>query len=231
MPKIEKAPTAHRSSISTVSAVGASTRSSSWSAQDDEKLIQARTQGLNWNQIAPKHFPNKSPNACRKRHERLMERMNAEQWDGVKLDVLAQAYMEVRREMWSVLAARVGEKWQLVETKCMEKGFKNLSQAARSAWKKQGFHEQGTYADHEDSAIGVSDLDEESDDHHREMAMPVAPTHFHQYPGSYPSQQQRVPSIQSMLHQHAMQYAPHQLVQPHPHSHTQPQSAFNSSTN
>jgi hypothetical protein len=46
-----------------------------------------------------------------------MERMNAEQWDGVKLDVLAQAYMEVRRDMWSLLAARVGEKWQLVETK------------------------------------------------------------------------------------------------------------------
>lgn len=46
-----------------------------------------------------------------------MERMNAEQWDGVKLDVLAQAYMDVRREMWSLLAARVGEKWQLVETK------------------------------------------------------------------------------------------------------------------
>jgi hypothetical protein len=117
MPKIEKAPIAHRSSISTASAAGGSTRSSSWSAQDDETLIQARTQGLNWNQIAPKHFPNKSPNACRKRHERLMERMNAEQWDGVKLDVLAQAYMEVRREMWSLLAARVGEKWQLVETK------------------------------------------------------------------------------------------------------------------
>lgn len=47
-----------------------------------------------------------------------MERQNAEQWDGgVKLDVLAQAYMEVRREMWSILAARVNEKWQLVEQK------------------------------------------------------------------------------------------------------------------
>lgn len=46
-----------------------------------------------------------------------MERQNAESWDGVKLDVLAQAYMDVRREMWSLLAARVGEKWQLVETK------------------------------------------------------------------------------------------------------------------
>ncbi|UPX13943.1 lipoamidase activity, variant 2 [Ascochyta rabiei] len=224
MPKTEKAPIAHRSSISTASAAGGSTRSSSWSAQDDEALIQARTQGLNWNQIAPKHFPSKSPNACRKRHERLMERMNAEQWDGVKLDVLAQAYMDVRREMWSLLAARVNEKWQLVETKCMEKGLKNLSQAARSASKKQGF--QGTYADHEDSAIGVSDFDEESDDHHTEMVMPVASAQYPQYAGSYPSQQQRVPSIQSMLHQHSMQYASHQLVHPHTHAHTQPQSAF-----
>jgi hypothetical protein len=46
-----------------------------------------------------------------------MERQNAEQWDGVKLDVLAQAYMEVRRDMWKILAERVGEKWTLVETK------------------------------------------------------------------------------------------------------------------
>jgi hypothetical protein len=46
-----------------------------------------------------------------------MERQNAEQWDGVKLDVLAQAYMDARRDMWSILAARVGEKWQLVEQK------------------------------------------------------------------------------------------------------------------
>jgi hypothetical protein len=46
-----------------------------------------------------------------------MERQNAEQWDGVKLDVLAQAYMDCRREMWSILAARVGEKWTTIEQK------------------------------------------------------------------------------------------------------------------
>lgn len=54
--------------------------SSSWSAKDDETLIQARAQGLNWNQIAMKHFLQKTPNACRRRHERLVERQNAEQW-------------------------------------------------------------------------------------------------------------------------------------------------------
>lgn len=116
----------------------------------------------------------------------------------------------------------------------MEKGLKNLSQAARSAMKKHGF--QGTYADHEDSAIGVSDFDEESDEHHTEMTLPVAtashyPSAQLQYPGTFPPQQQRVPSIQSMLHQHPMQYASHQLVPSHPHTHTQPQSAFTSTTN
>ncbi|KAI0576258.1 Myb-DNA-bind-6 multi-domain protein [Pyrenophora tritici-repentis] len=202
----------HRLSVSTASAAGGS-RSSSWSTRDDETLIQARAQGLNWNQIGPKHFPNKTPNACRKRHERLMERQNAEQWDGVKLDVLAQAYMEVRRDMWSILAARVGEKWQLVETKCMEKGLKNLTQAYRSAQKKL---ENGTYHDHDDSGVGVSDLEEEQEDHHVDMSsmssMPAIPeAHYTTYP-SYPthSHQPRVPSIQSMLH--PMQH-PHPMQQ------------------
>jgi hypothetical protein len=118
MPKNDKAHTSHRNSVSTASAAGGGTRSSSWSSKDDQILMQARAQGLNWNQISPKHFPSKTANACRKRHERLMERQNAEQWDGgVKLEVLSQIYMEVRREMWIILAARVNEKWQLVEQK------------------------------------------------------------------------------------------------------------------
>lgn len=73
-----------------------------------------------------------------------MERQNAEQWDGVKLDVLAQAYMEVRREMWSILAARVGEKWTLVETKvCVVPSqklcdfpFETPAHGLISAWKR-----------------------------------------------------------------------------------------------
>lgn len=46
-----------------------------------------------------------------------MEKQNAEQWDGVRLDILAEAYMEVRSEMWRILGAKVNEKWQLVEQK------------------------------------------------------------------------------------------------------------------
>lgn len=137
MPKIDKAPTSHRNSVSTASAAGGGTRTSSWSAKSDETLIQARAQGFNWNQIAPKHFPDKTANACRKRHERLMERQNAEQWDGVKLDILARAYMDCRREMWSILAALVGEKWTLVEQKVYCTPFLSESRSnSSSAWRK-----------------------------------------------------------------------------------------------
>lgn len=118
MPKVERTSSLHHP-VSTAAAAGSGpgVRSSSWSQHDDDTLIKARASGLNWNQISPKHFPQKSANACRKRHERLMEKQNAEQWDGVRLDVLAAAYMEARAEMWRILGNKVGEKWQLVEQK------------------------------------------------------------------------------------------------------------------
>ena len=88
-----------------------------WSAADDEILLRARASGLNWQPIANKHFPNKTANACRKRHERLIERRNAEDWDNVKFEQLAQEYMACRREMWEILASRLGERWPVVEAK------------------------------------------------------------------------------------------------------------------
>jgi hypothetical protein len=76
----------------------------------------------------------------------------------------------------------------------MEKGLKNLNQAWRSAQKKQGTYEDG----HMDSGIGHSDLDEETE------RLPSAtlsdiPENAFSYPPSYPTTQQRMPSIQNML--------------------------------
>ncbi|MCJ1283770.1 hypothetical protein MMC26_003101 [Xylographa opegraphella] len=102
-----------------------------WSPMDDELLKQARAQNMNWAPIATKYFPHKTPNACRKRHERLMEKKNAENCDGVKFEELARAYVECREQMWKILGDKVGEKWQHVETKCMEKGLKTIISAAR----------------------------------------------------------------------------------------------------
>ena len=81
--------------------------------------MEARAQGQNWTPIAHNLFPDKTPNACRKRHERLIvQRRQTQDWDGVKLEQLAMAYTEVREQMWTLLANRLGgERWQTVEAK------------------------------------------------------------------------------------------------------------------
>ncbi|RMY54040.1 hypothetical protein D0865_04942 [Hortaea werneckii] len=107
-----------------------------WSAADDEILLQARASGLNWQPIANRHFPNKTANACRKRHERLIERRHVEDWDAEKLELLAREYMICRREMWETLANRIGERWAVVEAKCMEKGLRTLQATARTAHRR-----------------------------------------------------------------------------------------------
>ena len=113
-----------------------------WTPENDELLMRARQQGLNWQPIASKHFPDKTSNACRKRHERLMEkRNNADNWDGVKMDKLSKAYLELREQMWKILADRVGEKWQSVEAKVCHPTYepKTTTSAANmtsSAWRK-----------------------------------------------------------------------------------------------
>ncbi|CZT04578.1 related to DRPLA protein [Rhynchosporium agropyri] len=106
--------------------------SGAWTSQDDQTLMAARSSGMNWAPIQQSYFPTKTPNACRKRHERLMERRSADDWDGLKLEGLAKTYMDMRKEIWGPLAAQAGEKWNVVEAKCMSQGLKNLQTAARS---------------------------------------------------------------------------------------------------
>lgn len=90
--------------------------SGAWTPQDDQTLLQARQQGLNWAQIQSSYFASKTPNACRKRHERLMERKGADDWDQRKLERMAKEYMSLRKEIWQPLATRTGEKWNIVES-------------------------------------------------------------------------------------------------------------------
>ncbi|KAL8677957.1 MAG: hypothetical protein Q9186_005655 [Xanthomendoza sp. 1 TL-2023] len=111
--------------------------STPWSPASDDQLMRARQQGLNWSAIADTYFPNKTSNACRKRHERLMEKRNAiGDWNGVKFEEVARVYREVREDMWRILADRVNEKWSVVESKCMERGLKNLASMGRAATRK-----------------------------------------------------------------------------------------------
>lgn len=91
--------------------------SGAWTAQDDQTLLAARAAGQNWSQIQTNYFPAKTGNACRKRHERLMERKGANDWDTRKMEQMSKEYMSMRKEIWSPLAQRCGEKWNVVEQK------------------------------------------------------------------------------------------------------------------
>jgi hypothetical protein len=96
-------PTQHRAS------------SGAWNQDDDRMLLSLRAMGKNWNQIQRDAFPTKTGNACRKRHERLMERRGQNDFDNRKLERLSKEYMSMRKEIWQPLAARCGEKWNVVE--------------------------------------------------------------------------------------------------------------------
>ena len=89
--------------------------SAAWSQQDDELLMQLRAEGLNWGPIST-HFPSKTANGCRKRHERLMEKKSAESWGGIKIEALGEAYLKCREAVWKILADATGLNWQLLES-------------------------------------------------------------------------------------------------------------------
>ena len=92
--------------------------SSSWTPENDELLMKARRQNLNWQPIAAKYFPDKTANACRKRHERLMEkRYQHDDWEVAKTKTVAKAYTDTRAQLWKPLADQVGVQWQTVEAK------------------------------------------------------------------------------------------------------------------
>ncbi|KAF2848098.1 hypothetical protein T440DRAFT_176910 [Plenodomus tracheiphilus IPT5] len=105
-----------------------------------------------------------------------MERVNDEEVDGIDLDDLAREYRRVRREMWNQLAVRVGENWSLVEAKCMKQGVGNL--------------------------MRHDDLTSTLPSPHRlpELPQQINPSFQSMlHPKQYTSQQQQVPSIQSLL--------------------------------
>lgn len=86
-----------------------------WSTEEDEILCDYRTRGFGWSQIQEKHFPGKSANACRKRHERLMTKRRSTDWDESRLENLAVSYRQMRQQIWGPLADSLGEKWEHVE--------------------------------------------------------------------------------------------------------------------
>ncbi|KAL7807522.1 hypothetical protein V8C44DRAFT_367437 [Trichoderma aethiopicum] len=206
--------------------------SGAWNPQDDQQLLQARMQGLNWNQIRDQYFQSKTPNACRKRHERLMERRGADDWDARKMQTLAKEYMSMRKEIWSGLAARTGEKWSVVEAKCMSNGLKNLQSAARAASRRDRLETGASLTGYDDdsgiSGIGLTPVDE-LDASYSSPATSSSGAHSFSSSASYHhhhQQQQQQQHHQSQLPHHQQQH----LQPPHSHSHLHPHSQHHQSS-
>ena len=104
-----------------------------WTSEEDDVLCTFRSQGFGWGQIQERHFPTKSANACRKRHERLMTKRRSTEWDEVRLDSLAVQYHKMRAQIWSGLAKELGEKWEHVEKAVSLSMFESSSRYADSS--------------------------------------------------------------------------------------------------
>ena len=79
--------------------------------------MDAKGSGLGWNEIHQKFFPNKSGNACRKRHERLMVKLRTTDWDDQRIRRVMNEYNAagLRQDFWTQIARRLGERWEDVE--------------------------------------------------------------------------------------------------------------------
>ncbi|TAQ87031.1 hypothetical protein B7494_g4670 [Chlorociboria aeruginascens] len=180
--------------------------SGAWNPNDDQTLMAARAQGMNWAPIQQAYFPSKTPNACRKRHERLMERRSADDWDVLKLEELGKEYMELRESTWKPLAQRMGQKWNVIEQKCMSQGFKNLQSASRSFSRRErmltgdnsvqlSYDSNTNVPQHDDSGLSMPDLeaDYEADGSSDHSGNSLQPGQVQYSNGPY--QQQRLPSM------------------------------------
>lgn len=90
-------------------------QSGPWTAREDDILIKARSQGLAWEEIHKQCFPNKTGNACRKRHDRLLIKARDPTWDEARIQKVVYRYNRARESMWRPIADQVGERWEDVE--------------------------------------------------------------------------------------------------------------------
>lgn len=95
-------------------------RTNAWPPDLEKRLLDLKSDGLKWYEIEQDSMleaAGKSDNACRKHWELLMRYKKAEEWDKEKLAQLATLYMSTREEMWGTIADKLGEPWDLIETK------------------------------------------------------------------------------------------------------------------
>lgn len=90
-------------------------KSSSWPDHDDKLLMEMRAKSHPWNEIAEAFGRTeegaliKSPNACRKRYERLSQYESFQKvLERYSEEEIATVYMDIKVAMWKMLADKLG---------------------------------------------------------------------------------------------------------------------------
>jgi hypothetical protein len=83
-------------------------QSAPWTPEEDNVLLNAKTRGLAWEEIHTRHFPGKSGNACRKRHERLLHRARKSDWDDSLIQRCTEVYIRKSPSFWKEVAQEIG---------------------------------------------------------------------------------------------------------------------------
>ncbi|KIX98930.1 uncharacterized protein Z520_05391 [Fonsecaea multimorphosa CBS 102226] len=108
-------------------------QSGPWNAEEDNILLDAKGRGLSWEEIHRRYFPNKSANACRKRHERVLAKMRDTDWDEARIQRVTDAYNRHRHSIWQPLCKELGESMSDVEKVMFQQGLRNLRNPSRSS--------------------------------------------------------------------------------------------------
>ncbi|KAK3953867.1 hypothetical protein QBC32DRAFT_396742 [Pseudoneurospora amorphoporcata] len=117
-----------------------------WTPQEDSLLLTSRSSHLPWSELQRLHFPGKSANACRKRHERLVEKLQAEEEvDQDRLARIAGEYVAMREELWRGLAERMGMDVREVEEKCLGMGVGRLRVSSRQGGRRREGRRHGSF--------------------------------------------------------------------------------------
>ena len=90
-------------------------QSGPWNNEEDCVLIDAKGRGMSWEEIHRTHFPGKSANACRKRHERVLAKMRNTDWDDARIQRVTDAYNRHRHTIWAPLCKELNENLSDVE--------------------------------------------------------------------------------------------------------------------
>jgi hypothetical protein len=90
-------------------------QSGPWSNEEDTVLLDAKNRGKSWEEIHRQHFPGKSANACRKRHERVLAKMRNTDWDDARIQRVTDAYNRHRHLIWQPMCKELNESLTDVE--------------------------------------------------------------------------------------------------------------------